>query len=436
MYLDLYRANLEFFTDELQGDILSGFDLHQKKGNIEIITSPGTYPFLPFYEQYPANNHAHIEAALESHREVFSRASNGIWLPECGYFPGLETILREHGIDFFYLEAHGILFAENCPTSGTYSPVQTPSGVYAFARDVASVNRVWSDIDGYPGNQLPDFYRDIGHDLDFEYIKPYIHLGEFRVNTGYKYYAITGDTDQKQVYRPERALGKVREHADNFLHTLQQRLGRVASLMDSDPVITTPFSAELFGHWWFEGVQWLEQVIRLIHDEDSGIRAITPSSYLAEHREHQQLEPVFSSWGSKGYAEVWLNGSNDWIYRHLHSAIEHMQELVDRFPKVTGLKKRALNQAAREVLLAQTIDWAVIMRSGVSEEYARARIREHIGNFYFIYESLGQGNLGTEWLTRIERKNTFSPTSTTGHSKRAGSGRTVAWAIPTSSPIR
>lgn len=175
MYLDLFRNNLEFFTDELQNDLLSGFDYHQKKGNIEVITSPGTYPFLPFYEQYPANIHAHIEAALDSHREVFNKPSKGIWLPECGYYPGLEEILREHSLEYFYLEAHGILFADNCPKSGTYAPVKTPSGLYAFARDVASVNRVWSDIDGYPGEiAYRDFYRDIGHDLDFDYIKPYI----------------------------------------------------------------------------------------------------------------------------------------------------------------------------------------------------------------------------------------------------------------------
>ncbi len=409
MYLDLYRQNLDFFLNQINRDLLSGFDYHQKKGNIEIITSPGTYPFLPFYEQYPANIHAHIEAALDSHREIFSRASKGIWLPECGYYPGLEEILKEHGLHYFFVEAHGLLFAKNCPTSGTYAPVQTPAGPYAFARDVASVNRVWSDIDGYPGEvSYRDFYRDIGHDLDFDYIKPYIHLEEFRVNTGYKYYAITGNTVEKQPYQPEQARGKIAEHADNFLYTIRERLKTADGLMDGEALITAPFSAELFGHWWFEGVQWLEQVVRRIH-ADGTIGSTTPGAFLEKNAVQQTLSPVFSSWGNKGYAEVWLNGANDWIYRHLHSAIEHMQELVERFPNVTGLKKRALNQAAREVLLAQTVDWSVIMRSGVSEEYARARIREHIGNFYFIYESLGQGNLGTEWLTRIEKKNNIFP---------------------------
>jgi 1,4-alpha-glucan branching enzyme len=280
MYLQLYRSNLDLFTGDLQHDILSGFDYHQKKGNIEIITSPGTYPFLPFYEQYPANIHAHLEAALDSHRKVFSRASNGIWLPECGYFPGLEELLREHGINYFFLEAHGILFADNCPKSGTYAPVQTPAGLFAFARDVASVNRVWSETDGYPGEiSYRDFYRDIGHDLEFDYIKPYIHLEEFRVNTGYKYYAITGNTQEKQVYRPREAAKKVAEHADNFLYSIRERMEKITPLMTREPVITTPFSAELFGHWWFEGVDWLEAVLNGMAGAPWPLSIANPAAY-------------------------------------------------------------------------------------------------------------------------------------------------------------
>lgn len=410
MYHDFYKESLRFFVDDQKADLLSGFDYHQKKGNIEVITTAGTYPFLPFYERYPANIHTHIEAALDSHQSIFNKKSAGIWLPECGYYPGLEKLLREHGLDFFYLEAHGILFADRSPESGTYAAIRTPSGPVAFPRDVAAVNRVWSDIDGYPGEMAyRDFYRDIGHDLDYDYIKPYLHLSDVRSNTGYKYFAITGNTDNKRPYRPQSAQKKVAEHADNYIYTLTERFQRVSQYMDKPPLITAVFSAELFGHRWFEGVDWLEQVILRSQQNGAEVNMLCPSEYLANSAVSQTLQPAFSSWGSKGYGEVWLNGANGWIYRHLHSAIEHMQELVTRFPEVTGLKQRALNQAAREVLLAQTIDWAVIMRSGASAEYAKARIREHIGNFYYIYEALGQGNLGTEWLTRIEKKNNIFP---------------------------
>ena len=372
MYLSMFRKNLDFFTNTLHRDILAGFSHHQKKGNIEIITTPGTSPFLPFYEQYPSNIHAHIESAIESYRIIFGQDVHGVWMPGGGYYSGVEEIFRKHGLKFFYVDAHGLLCAEGCPQSGIHAPVKTPEGLAVFARDPVLVDKVWSEIDGYPGEfAYRDFYRDIGHDLKFEYIRPYIHSEEFRMNTGYKYYAITGETDQKRPYKPRQARIKLKEHANHFVHTVTQRLEAVSNTVDGEPLVTTPFAAELFGHWWFEGVQWLEAVIRNITQKKSGLNLITPSNYLDENTVQHTLQPVFSSWGNKGYAEVLLNGQNDWIYRHLHSSIERMQELVQRFPDVVGLNRRALNQAAREILLAQTMDWAFIMRSGVSEEYAR-----------------------------------------------------------------
>jgi 1,4-alpha-glucan branching enzyme len=121
------------------------------------------------------------------------------------------------------------------------------------------------------------------------------------------------------------------------------------------------------------------------------------------------VQPAFSSWGTKGYAEVWLDGSNDWVYRHTHKAIERMTELVGRFPDESGLKERALNQAAREVLLSLQSDWPFIMRAGTTVSYAVRRVKEHIYNFTSIYESLRRGAISTEWLTRLERTNNVFP---------------------------
>jgi 1,4-alpha-glucan branching enzyme len=335
-----------------------------------------------------------------------------MWLPECGYYPGIEEILKDYEIEHFYTSAHGLLFAPDIPVSGVYAPVQTPNGLVAFGRDISSANLVWSSENGYPGDPAyREFYRDIGHDLDFDYIKPYLHLEKIRVNTGYKYYAVTGTTDNKRVYQPERALKKVREHAENFIYHQLQHIKRLEPLMDSIPVITCPFSAELLGHWWFEGPNWLEQVLRIAAQKQDDIQFIQPSNFIETHKsdKFQVVQPIFSSWGNKGYAEVWLEGSNDWIYRHIHTAIERLQEVIERFPDASGLKERALNQAAREIMMAQSLDWPVIMRSGTAEQYAVNRVKEHIANFYRIYDALGQGNLGTEWLTRVEKRHNIFP---------------------------
>lgn len=409
MYRDLFTENREDFQRIYERDILRGFDYYHKRGHIEMISTPATHAFLPLLENYPVAVSAQIEVAVRTHGEIFGKEPRGLWLPECGYYPGLEAILKENRLGFFFAAAHGLLHASDAPARGVFAPLSV-NGTYAFGRDVMLANAVWSAEEGYPGDYVyRDFYRDIGYDLPLDYLAPSLPMGRVRTNTGLKYYAITGDTEEKRPYHPRIAESKTVEHADNFVYRMLRRIEQAAPLMDIPPVLVCPFDAELFGHWWFEGPWWLDALFRDLAEVPDAIEIITPSAYLKRHPDQQAAEPALSSWGSKGYAEVWLDGSNDWIYRHVHSAIERMVELVRRFPAETGLKQRALAQALREVLLSQASDWPFIMHAGTVESYARRRIREHVSNFTHIYESLSRGVVGTEWLTRVERKNNLFP---------------------------
>jgi len=410
MYLDLYRQNLSDYLELYNRDILSAYLKLAKKGYLELITTPATYPFLPMYEHYPENIRAQIEAGVDYFASVFGFKPKGMWLPEAGYFPGLEEYLKEQGIAWFYSSVISVLFSPDVPKAGVYAPAKLANGLFAFPRDLSPATLVWSAKTGYPSDSVyRDFYRDIGFDLPLDYISPYIHQGNIRINTGYKYYQITGGTAEKIPYDPAAAQAKVLEHAKNFVYHHASHMGKVESYMSTPPVSSSPYTAELFGHWWFEGPQWIEAVLRELHADSQGLATITPSEYLAAYPDQQKIQPIFSSWGTKGYAETWLEGRSDWVYRHIHMAIDRMSELCERFPDCTGLKRRALNQACREVLLCQSLDWPVIMRNGTAESYAVGRIKEHLSNFYRIYNSLGEGKLGTEWLTRIERKNNLFP---------------------------
>jgi 1,4-alpha-glucan branching enzyme len=410
MYKELFSQNLEDFTEKYSQNILKGFDYYYKRGRIELLTTPATHPYLPLYEQYHENTRAQMQVAVDSHSSMFGKSPKGMWLPECGYSPGVEEHLKNVGIDYFLLAEHGVLFGENKPKAGVYAPIECPNGVKAFARDHASASMVWSADEGYPSDFVyRDFYRDIGHDLPLDYISPYIHEGTVRIHTGFKYHAITGKTENKRPYRPAPARRKAVEHAENFIYNQLKQLDRLEPLMDRPPVITCLYDAELFGHWWFEGPIWIENVIRLVAQTDGRLEMTSPARYLKQYQDFQVTRPAFSSWGSKGYSEVWLDGKNDWIYRHTHKIIERMCELVDRFPDESGLKERALNQAAREVLLSQASDWPFIMRAGTTVPYAVERVREHVHNFNTIYDALSRGNVGTEWLTTVERKNKLFP---------------------------
>lgn len=408
MYKTLYETNLRDFTGKYEKDITRGFDYQYKRGRVEILATSATHAFLPLYTHHPPAVKAQVQIGVAESTRVFGKAPRGFWLPECGYAPGLEEYLVDQGIDYFFAATHGLVFADRRPPAGVYEPVRCPNGVAVFGRDHLSTNAVWSAEDGYPSDiSYRDFYRDIGHDLPLDYIGHYLPEGSVRVNTGFKYYAVTGKTDDKRPYLPDEAARKTREHAENFVYRLTARVNRLSELMSIPPVVSCPFDAELFGHWWFEGPQWLELMIRQL--ADSQIEMITPSEYLKRHPEHETASPAFSSWGNKGYSEVWLDGSNDWVCRHTHKAIERMCEMTERFPNESGLKRRALNQAAREVLLSQASDWPFIMRAGTAVPYAVRRVKDHIANVAHVYEALSRGAIGTEWLTRVERQHDIFP---------------------------
>lgn len=410
LYKDLLVKNLGDFNDVYQGNILRGFAYFQKKGGLELITTAATHPFLPLYQDYPENVQAQLQVALDTHYRHFGRLPKGIWIPECAYYPGLENLLKANKIDYFFTAAHAVLYARDLPKAGVYAPLALSNGVHAFPRDLASTNNVWSHDEGYPGDPAyRDFYRDIGFDLPLDYIGPYLQGGENRVMTGFKYYAVTGKTDQKVPYNFEAARKKVTEHAGNYLYNRLKQADKALSLgVEGVPLIVSPYDAELFGHWWFEGPLWIEEFFRQMARQDA-LGLLTPSDYLAGQPDCQVNQLSFSSWGTKGYAEVWLDGSNDWIYRHTHKLIERMMELVSRFPDESGRKERALNQAAREVLLSQASDWPLILQNGTTAQYAEKRLREHIHNFTRIYDSLSANDLDTEWLTALEKRNNVFP---------------------------
>ncbi len=285
-----------------------GFRNLEKEGVLEIITTASTHSFFPVFEEHPQAIEAQIQNAVISHGRNFGTKPRGFWLPECGYFPGLESYLKANNIDYFFVAAHGILLSDGKPQNGVYSPLELPNGLFAFGQDFSLTEAVWSADTGYPGDPVyREFYRDIGYDLPLEYIRPYIHEPDVRVNTGYKYYAVTGNTDNKEFYNSELAMDKLDEHAEDFIQKHIDQVAKLEGLMDKTPFFVTPYDAELFGHWWFEGISWMEAVIRKVSKREDELEMITAVEYLEKYPKNQTGVPSFSSWGNKGYSEVWLD---------------------------------------------------------------------------------------------------------------------------------
>jgi 1,4-alpha-glucan branching enzyme len=183
--------------------------------------------------------------------------------------------------------------------------------------------------------------------------------------------------------------------------------------MDRKPIIVAPYDAELFGHWWYEGPLWIDFLMRKLAFDQKTLRPVTPSQYLEEYPVNQVALPSASSWGYKGYSEYWCDGSNDWVYRYLHQAGRRMNELSQTlYAKTKKLSKthplrRGLDQAARELVLAESSDWPFIMKTGTMVPYAQKRVKMHVARFTKLYKDLKNNAVDEPWLTEVERRDTI-----------------------------
>jgi 1,4-alpha-glucan branching enzyme len=400
-YLQRFTRLRQLYT-ACERNLVAAFAQLQDEGVLEIITSAATHALLPLLQNHAPSIRAQILVARDQYQRCFGREPRGIWLPECAYVEAVEPVLKEANIRWFIVEAHGLLYSQPAPQFGLAAPIFTPNGMAAFGRDIESAKQVWSQHEGYPGDvRYRDFYRDAGFDLDFEYLQPYLPAPPHRSFTGLKYYAITGP-GAKRVYHPATARQAVDAHAQHFLEERIRQIRPLNGIMPVPPIILSPYDAELFGHWWYEGPEFLDLFVRKAFYDQADFQFVTPDAYLRQCPTHQVARPSPSSWGEEGYWKVWLNEKNEWIYPHLQIAQERMTSLARRFPAATGLIARALKQAGRELLLAQASDWPFILRTGTSPDYATRRVKDHLLRFHNLHEQLTATGIDEPWLTRIE----------------------------------
>src|SRR5688500_8603647 len=409
MYVQNLGASLNLWNNKYNRNLINAFRQLQDEGVLEIITCGATHGFLPLISTQEARR-AQIEIAVANYWKHFGRSPRGIWLPECAYEHGIENLLRDAGIEYFIGDSHAILYGDPRPRYGVHAPVKCPNGVAVFARDVETSQQVWSAEVGYPGNPVyREFYRDIGWDLPFEYLKPYLHADGTRRNLGLKYYRITGKTEHKEPYLPDLAREKTAQDAAHFISERIRQAYELREIYGAyKPLITSPYDAELYGHWWFEGPQFIDFFFRKLHFDQTGIQAISPGDFLDSGTPIQIQQPSASSWGANGYYKVWLNEGTSWMYPYQHHAEAQMTRLANQFQHPTEIEQRVLNQLARELLLAQSSDWAFQIYQGTTVEYASRRFRSHIHRFSLLVEGLEKGEINEELLSEIEsRDNIF-----------------------------
>ncbi|MCU0833017.1 MAG: DUF1957 domain-containing protein [Chromatiaceae bacterium] len=390
-----YRERVEsvsaLYQEELDGDLIAAFAGLAAAGTLELMTTAATHGYLPLLRSEPAAVRAQLRVARDAFAEVFGFAPRGLWLPECGYYPGLEVDVLAAGYRWVVLDTHALEQGEPRPRAGVYAPSEA-AGLAVFGRDRRSAQEVWSRDQGYPGHPLyREYHRDLGFEADAQRLGDFLPPGVTAAPTGIKYHRVTGGEGPKQPYDALAALGQAGRDAASFVVRRRRHLAELAGQVGA-PILVAPYDAELFGHWWYEGPAFLAAVIRAI-DAAPDIQAVGLGEHLARSGVAGELRPAASSWGEAGHNATWLRPETGWACLELHQAAA---ELKDRIRRSSGeaadpWTHRVLRQAARSLMLAQSSDWTFHLGRGGGAQYAEARLRDQLARFRFLTTAVERG---------------------------------------------
>ena len=410
-----------FFTQALDdfnalgGDIVSGFRSFNDAGLIDVITCCATHGYLPLLGT-DESVRAQVRTAVSTHIRHLGKAPSGIWSPECGYRPagfwsypvpdagtgkshpgferiGVEQALSESALDFFFVDTH--LVEESQGVASPYEllagaavrkthlvpdgehralyrphyvdgPFDKQFATSVFPRDPRTALQVWSGEAGYPGD---------GNYLDFH---------KKRFPGGHRYWQVTGsrvDIGDKMPYWTQQAAERVKGHASHFVRLVHEAL-KPSMNGEVPPILCAPFDAELFGHWWFEGPLWLEEVARVLHASNTGISLTSCAKYLDEYPRADFISMHEGSWGAEGNNQVWMNPETSWTYSHIYPAELYTREVcTGEAWRESALGKRIVQQLCRELLLLESSDWQFLITTGAARDYAEVRFLTHNDQF-------------------------------------------------------
>jgi 1,4-alpha-glucan branching enzyme len=419
--VEYWRARLlrlRRLFEEVGGDLVGGFRELEAAGRLEIIGSAATHGFLPLLAR-DESIRLQLAVGMAEHRRLFGRAPAGCWLPECAYRPrgpwapwptaprsgvrrGIEEHLADAGFRFFFVDAHLAAAGRALGLSGDpaaldpeahrlgggspaepvrrspYLAYRVAHGrgagdVTAYVRDPRASMQVWSRFEGYPGDAA------------------YLEFHKMRWPGGLKLWRVSGpavDLGAKEPYDPATALDRARGHADHFAGLLGEIAGSQAPRRDG--VIVSPFDTELFGHWWFEGPDFLRETYRALRGR-SDVRPTTGSEHLARHPARTAIRMPAGSWGANGDFSMWLSDLTAWTWERLWPLEERFWDAAPR-ALASEPARPVLEQAARELLLAQSSDWQFIISTGAAADYGERRFREHCADTEALVSALEDGS--------------------------------------------
>jgi 1,4-alpha-glucan branching enzyme len=402
-YANWYEQIKVAFNERFGRNLVQAFRRLQDEGYIEIATSAATHAYLPLLGRESAVR-GQIKTAVSSYERVFGRRPTAFWLPASGYQPGLEALLVDEGFKVFFSEPHLIgggkpigvaagdvlgpyniikqLFSiaptdiaplNNMTTRQPYRVAD--SNVAVIGRDDRATMQVWGIRMGYPG------------DVDYR------EQQRISSSSGLNYWRVTGeriDPHDKDLYHPDWAIYKVDQHAEHFAHLVGDMMRSHQRESGQFGLIAAICDVRLFGHWWFEGSRWMEQVLKHLAATPE-IELTSASRFIEQHPPQSSVNLAEGSWGVGGSHFIWDNSETHWLWQHIHDAEARMEKLANQFDSPSEDERFVLNQTARELLLMQSSDWAVMMMTRRDRRFAIQQFNRHLERFERLAASLEAG---------------------------------------------
>lgn len=433
-----HLTGLQQIFRRTQGDLAAAFRRHADAGRLELMSSGATHGFLPLLSR-DESIQLQLRLGFAEHRRIFGRDPAGLWLPECAYRPsahweplpgapgagprsGLESHVAAAGFQYFFVDSHlasaglplgmyaddggppddtrgregGTAARRNSPYRAyTVSNAGGPGPVAALVRDPCASRQVWSRHEGYPGDEW------------------YLEFHKIRWPGGLKYWRVSApgsDLGDKLPYQPDRAIARAGVHARHFAGLLEQ-IARAPERDREENLVAVPFDTELFGHWWFEGVEFLGQMYRALARQQV-VTPRTAGAHLRALPPTQAVRLTPGSWGADGDYSMWLNDQTAWTWRRLW-AIEQRFWATAASAIDDPARQPVLAQAARAMLLAMSSDWQFIMSTGAVTDYAIQRFTGHCSDAESLLATLapGAGDLApaTRWAAELWQRDHLFP---------------------------
>lgn len=410
IYLEKIIETKRYFTEVYEENLLKYFANYAKQGVIEILATCGTYMFMPHYADMSEILNAQVETGLYSVRHYFGIAAEGFFLPELGYAPGIEKVLRMYGVNYTIVPSQSFLLGQIMPEKGIFAPARCYNCLSLFAAD--SVQLEYNKNPVYKNKN-----SDIAWELNSSELIPFIKEGQARSSSGFCYgnnACSESETQYKDIkksdwiYNAENALNQAVIDAEDFVLKYSEKLKKASELLpDTDVSVTCVFDDESLYKKWDEGLVWFENIIRKFTESD--ICTASFSDLLYDKFSLQKIIPYFASGSKESYGEDYLSSKNGWMIRYLRKASERIVDLAGRFPDDTGLKVRLLNLGSRELMLAQSSEWAKMIETGTYAEYAEKMFKDSIISFTAVFDALGSNTVSTEWLCNLEKTHPIFP---------------------------